>query len=176
MEGTRSERFQEALAYATKMHEGQKRKEGIPYITHPVAVAEMLRDWGCDEDYQICGLFHDLLEDTTADPADILRSGGAEVLTAVRLLTKEPGYVLQDYVRNLKENPMSRTVKAADRLHNLRSAPVASIGFRRHYIEETLENFMDLSPEMSGAVSRLAATLPEGEKKEELLQRIREKN
>ncbi|MGX8704214.1 MAG: HD domain-containing protein [Lachnospiraceae bacterium] len=167
-----SERYEEALAYATKMHEGQKRKGGEPYIIHPVAVAEMLKSWGEGEDTQICGLFHDLLEDTDADPAMILRQGGPEVLHAVRLLTKTPGYVMETYAANLKKDPMARVVKAADRLHNLRSAPDTSVGFRVHYIKETLSYYMDLTPEMPAALEALIATLPEGTEKENLQKKL----
>lgn len=163
-----SERYQEALAYASKKHEGQMRKGGEPYITHPVAVAEMLREWGKNEDTQICGLFHDLLEDTDADPAVILRLGGPEVLHAVRLLTKTPGYIMEKYAADLKKDEMAKAVKAADRLHNLRSAPVTSEKFRIHYIEETFTYFMDLSPEMPAAIEALIATLPDGEDKKRL--------
>ncbi len=169
-----SRRYEEALAYATRMHEGQLRKGGDPYITHPVAVAEMLRSWGMGEDTQICGLFHDLLEDTQADPAEILRMGGPEVFRAVRLLTKEKGYAMDKYAEELKKDPMAKAVKAADRLHNLRSAPCTSVQFRTRYIEETLTYFTDLSPEMFGALEALARTLPDGEKKAELEAGIRQ--
>ena len=167
-----SSRYQEALAYAAKKHEGQFRKGGEPYITHPVAVAEMLRSWGMGEDTQICGLVHDLLEDTDADPAEILRIGGPEVLRAVQLLTKEKNYVMDVYASELKKNPMAKAVKAADRLHNLQCAPVTSVKFRVRYIEETLNYFMDLSPDMPAALESLAETLPDGEEKIRLQKRI----
>ncbi len=67
-----TERYRAALDFATKKHDGQWRKGGAAYITHPVAVAEYLAQDGMDEDTQIAGLFHDLLEDTDATEAEIL--------------------------------------------------------------------------------------------------------
>ncbi|MBQ6868770.1 MAG: HD domain-containing protein, partial [Clostridia bacterium] len=74
-----TEKYENALAFATVKHEGQTRKEGIPYITHPVAVAQMLAQQGYDEEYQLAGLFHDLLEDTDANEAEIIALAGENV-------------------------------------------------------------------------------------------------
>ena len=82
-----AERLKEALNFAAQKHEGQYRIGGQPYITHPKEVAEMLGRQGYDIDYQIAGLFHDLLEDTDADEAEIESIGGKEVLEAVKRLT-----------------------------------------------------------------------------------------
>ena len=75
-----SERFQAALEFATLKHAGQYRIGGLPNMTHPRAVAEILREKGYGEDYQIAGLFHDLLEDTDAQETEIEMLGGREVL------------------------------------------------------------------------------------------------
>jgi (p)ppGpp synthase/HD superfamily hydrolase len=58
--------YREALEYAKKKHEGQFRIGGAPFITHPIAVAEILQKDGYQTEYQIAGIFHDLLEDTDA--------------------------------------------------------------------------------------------------------------
>jgi len=153
-------RYDEALAYATKMHEGALRREGIPYITHPVAVAEMLAEWGMDEDFQIAGLFHDLLEDTDASEEEIRRIGGEKVLRCVRLLTKFPGYVKPEYVGAIRSDPMAKTVKTADRVHNLMTAVNTDEAFRRHYIKDTVEWYIDFSPLIVQQVRSLMETLP----------------
>ena len=152
-------RYEAALQFAAEKHLGQTRKGGQPYITHPIAVAEILRDWGHGEETQIAGLFHDLLEDTDASEEDILRLGGEKVLRAVKLVTKTPGYVMAEYMAGIRADEMALLVKAADRLHNLRCAPEASEEFRRKYIAESRQWYMDLCPEIPGAVEALEKTL-----------------
>lgn len=154
-----SYRFKKALEYAAAKHKGQYRKGGEAYITHPEAVARILRDKGFDEDYQIAGLFHDLLEDTDASEEEIEALGGPEVLEAVKLLTKQKGYVMADYIHGIKANPMAAAVKAADRLHNLQSAVIADEAFKRKYILESINWYLDFSPEIPVAVKKLADTL-----------------
>ena len=126
MNGTR---YQAALNFAVEKHDGQFRIGGAPYVEHVIAVAEILRGDGYDEDYQIAGLFHDLLEDTDATEEEILKLGGERVLQAVKLLTKTPNYVIEDYVCAIKEHEMAKAIKSADRLHNLLSATIASEHF-----------------------------------------------
>lgn len=153
------ERYEAAVAFATEKHRGQFRIGGDPYITHPLAVAEIVRNWGWDVDCQITALFHDLLEDTDARPEELLVLGGPTVLRAVERLTKRPGYVMAEYVAGIRRDPMARAVKAADRLHNLRSALKAGEDFKRKYILETLDWYLDFSPEIPPAVKTLVASL-----------------
>lgn len=152
-------RLSAAGAYAERMHAGQTRIGGEPYITHPQAVADIVRDWGYGTDYQIAALFHDLLEDTDATDAAIEELGGPEVLEAVRRLTKVPGYKMERYVQGIRENPIAFVVKGADRLHNLRCAFAASPDFRRRYVRESEEWYMDFAAEIPEAVRKLAFTL-----------------
>ncbi|MBR3842547.1 MAG: bifunctional (p)ppGpp synthetase/guanosine-3',5'-bis(diphosphate) 3'-pyrophosphohydrolase [Christensenellaceae bacterium] len=152
-------RYDSALAFAKEKHEGQFRKGGDSYITHPIAVAEILREKGFGIDYQITGLFHDLLEDTDASEAEILSLGNAEILEAVRCLTKTEGYVMADYIDGIRKNEMAYAVKAADRLHNLRCAGEASESFRRRYIAESRVWYLDFDPEIIEAIEALEKTL-----------------
>ena len=154
-----SDRYHKALAFATEKHQGQYRIGGLPYITHPMAVAEFLREDGYSEDYQIAGLFHDLLEDTDATEQEIEALGGKEVLKAVKLVTKQKGYVMADYIAAIKTNPMAFAVKAADRLHNLQSAIVADTDFKRRYILESIDWYLDFSSKIPKAVKALTETL-----------------
>ena len=151
--------FKRALAFATKKHKGQLRIGGAPYISHPVAVADIVTQWGYGLPYQITALFHDLLEDTNATEQQIRRLGGKQVLTAVRLLTKPKGYVMADYTAAVLSNDIARVVKAADRLHNLRCATVASEAFKRKYVLESIEWYWDFAPEIPDAVKALAASM-----------------
>jgi (p)ppGpp synthase/HD superfamily hydrolase len=152
-------RLEAAIEFASAKHEGQYRKGGAPYITHPVAVAKILKEKGFNEDYQIAGIFHDLLEDTDATEEEILKLGGPDVLETVKAVTKEDGYMMGRYVSAILHNPMAKEVKAADRLHNLRCAVEADESFRRKYIEETLEWYMDFCDEIPQAVEELEKTL-----------------
>lgn len=154
-----SERYEKALEFAIEMHKGQYRMCGAPYITHPMYVAQYLRKTGYDEDYQITGLFHDLLEDTKASEEDILKYGNNQILKTVKLLTKRKGYIMSEYVKAIKEDKMAFVVKNADRLHNLISAKVASKEFKKKYILETVEWYLDFSFEIKKAVKELAETL-----------------
>jgi (p)ppGpp synthase/HD superfamily hydrolase len=153
------EKLHLALEFAKEKHKGQKRIGGDDYITHPIAVCEIVKSEGFDENYQITALFHDLLEDTDATEEEILKYGNAEILEAVKLLTKEKGYIMADYISAIKKNPIAFEVKAADRLHNLRCALVTSEDFKRKYILETVDWYMDFSPEIRKAVKRLAESL-----------------
>ena len=129
-----SERVQKAKGFATEKHKGQKRIGGDDYITHPLAVCEMVKEQGYNEDYQITALFHDLLEDTNATEEEILRYGNQEILTAVKLLTKQKGYDMADYINAIKSNDIALKVKTADRLHNLQCALVTDVEFKRKYV------------------------------------------
>ena len=156
---TDAERLQRAYDYAAEKHKGQFRKGGEPYITHPEAVSCLLKEKGYGTDVQIAGLFHDLLEDTDASEAEIEALGGKAVLQAVRLLTKQPGYVMAEYMAGIRANPMAKVVKAADRLHNLRCAVVCSEAFKRKYILESIDWYLDLDPEIPNAVRALVESM-----------------
>ena len=151
--------FEKALAFATKKHAGQFRVGGAPYITHPIAVAETLKNKQLPLEYQIAGLFHDLLEDTDATEEEILELGGKEVLDAVKLLTKTPGYKMDEYISKIKENPIAKEVKIADRLHNLSCAHLCNEKFKRRYILESIDYYMDLSSEVGTAIKKLSSEL-----------------
>lgn len=154
-----SEKYNKAMQFARIKHDGQCRKGGEPYITHPVAVANILREKGYGEEYQITGLFHDLLEDTDATEEEIMELAGEDVLEAVKLLTKKKGYVMAEYIEGIKRNSIATAVKAADRLHNLQCAVVADDKFKRKYILESINWYLDFSPEIPSAVKALSETL-----------------
>ncbi len=156
---TEDDRFIKALEFTIIKHDSQYRKGGLPYVTHPLSVSEMLRAKGYGIDYRIAGLFHDLLEDTDATEEEILEYGGEKVLEAVKLLTKEDNYVMENYIDRIKKNEIAKAVKAADRLHNLRCAFSADENFRRKYILESLDWYMDFDKEIPLAVKALSDSL-----------------
>lgn len=154
-----SESLRLALEFAKAKHKGQKRIGGADYITHPIAVSEIVKSQGYDERYLIAALFHDLLEDTDATEEEILKYGNSEILEAVGLLTKRKGYVMAEYIGAIKQNPIAFAVKAADRLHNLECAITTDEEFKRKYILETVDWYLDFSFEIRMAVKRLAESL-----------------
>lgn len=137
--------YQKALEFAIEKHRGQLRKGGEDYVIHPIAVAEMLKKRGYDEEYQLTGLFHDLLEDTDAGENEILLLSNENVLLAVKMLTKYKNYVMTEYISNIKNNRIARVVKLADRLHNLSCAGDADENFVKKYLAETKNYFIDLA-------------------------------
>lgn len=154
-----SKKYEDALEFATKKHQGQFRIGGLPYITHPVAVAKWLCDKGYDERYIVTGLFHDLLEDTDAKEEEIEAIGGKEVLEAVKLLTKYKGYNMDEYVANIRKNPIAKAVKTSDRIHNLICAVECDDDFKRRYIIETIDYYLDLDEEIPKLLKRLSKSM-----------------
>ena len=154
-----SESLQLALEFAKEKHKGQKRIGGDDYITHPIAVSEIVKNQGFDKNYQIAALFHDLLEDTDTTEEEILKYGNRKILEAVKLLTKKKGYDMAEYINSIKQNPIAFAVKAADRLHNLQCAIITDEEFKRKYILETVRWYLDFSVDIRKAVKRLAESL-----------------
>ena len=106
--------YEKAYEFAKEKHGTQKRIGGDPYITHPVAVADILKKEGYDIEYQIVALFHDLLEDTDATEDEIRSIGGEEVHASGKTAsTKEKGYDMQTYVNRIRQNPIAYAVKGA---------------------------------------------------------------
>lgn len=152
-------RIKIAHEYAKKMHEGQTRRGGEPYIIHPEAVACELAKRGYGEDYIITALFHDLLEDTNATEADILRLGNEEVLTAVKLLTKPRDLDMAKYVAAIKQNPIAFAVKGFDRLNNVQIAVTTDEQFKKRYLIDTELWYLDFLPEIKTAADNLKNSL-----------------
>ena len=110
-----SEQTKKAMRLSFKAHEGQLDRCGIPYVTHPLHLAEQMPD----EDCTVAALLHDVVEDTDFSLEDLRRMGfPPRALEAVALLTHDPAEPYLDYVARLKQNPVARTVKLADLRHN----------------------------------------------------------
>ncbi len=127
-------RFTKAISLAAEAHEGQERKgTGMPYITHPVAVAALVARYGGDEDQQIGALLHDVLEDAGEDWAPRIAAFGERVLAIVRACTdgtpdavtgeKAPWRERKEaYLAHLAETPDDALlVSACDKLHNIQA-------------------------------------------------------
>ena len=93
----------------------------------------------------MAGLFHDLLEDTDSTYDEIVSYSNLEVALAVKLVTKEKGYDMDEYMARIKNNDVARMVKIADRVHNLSEAIYGSLAFKKKYVKETEAYFIDLA-------------------------------
>ena len=138
-----------ALAYARRLHDGQYRKDGAPYIVHPLKVCSTLINYGIDDDIVLAAsLLHDVIEDC----ADRLPLHGKElvvehglnpeVLEIVNLLTKRSGldqYELGEYFLKIRDNPKALLVKLSDRLHNSGTLYTFSWQKMRKYVKETTD-------------------------------------
>lgn len=103
-----------AMMTAYYAHHGQFDKDNIPYIFHPIHIAEQMED----EISCAAALLHDVVEDTDVTLDDLRRDFPEEVIRAVDLLTHREGVDYFDYVRALKADPVARKVKLADVAHN----------------------------------------------------------
>ncbi|MDE5092364.1 MAG: HD domain-containing protein, partial [Trichodesmium sp. St18_bin3_1_1] len=121
-----------AFEFAYKLHEGQYRKSGEPYICHPVAVAGLLKYLGGDSTMIAAGLLHDIVEDTDIKIEEIEEKFGSEVTLLVEGVTKLSKFNFSNKTELQAENfrrmflAMAKdirviVVKLADRLHNMRT-------------------------------------------------------
>ena len=105
----------QAMKLCYEAHQGQVDKSGIPYVFHPIHVAEQMSD----EATTIVALLHDVVEDTDYTLDDLTRMGFDDTVTdALALLTHKKGVPYLEYVAKLKNNPIARAVKLADLRHN----------------------------------------------------------
>ncbi len=132
MPGADMAQIEEAVRYADEKHKNQKRKDGSPYIIHPLAVAEIVAEMGLDTDAVLGALLHDCIEDTDASHGEIAKKFGetvADLVEGVTKLTRVEYSTLEDeQMENLRKMfiAMSKDIrvvliKIADRLHNTRT-------------------------------------------------------
>ena len=103
-----------AMQIAYEAHHGQTDKAGVPYIFHPLHLAEVMTD----ESSCCAALLHDVVEDTAVTLEELAAIFPVEVVEAVALLTHEEGTDYFDYVRRIRSNPIALKVKLADLAHN----------------------------------------------------------
>jgi len=105
-----------ARKVATKAHEGQADKVGMPYIQHPMAVCELVDG----EQEKIVALLHDVVEDTGVTLNDLRNHGfDDEIIAAVEAITKRKGEEFEKYLQRVKANEIALAVKFADIQHNM---------------------------------------------------------
>lgn len=111
-----TELTKKAIKLAFEAHNNQFDRSGLPFVMHPLYVADQMQD----ETTTIVALLHDVVEDTYVTLEDIEKYGfGKEVVEALDLLTHKDGVKYLDYIRALSTNPIARKVKIADVKHNM---------------------------------------------------------
>lgn len=145
-----------ALKYAVKMHDGQFRVSGEPYIVHPIAVANLLLDIGLDHSTIAAALLHDCIEDTPATAEEITSLFGEEVCMLVTSVTKLEKIVFKSKEEEQAENfrrmffAMAKDIrviliKLADRIHNMRTISALSRERQIAMAKETLDIYAPLA-------------------------------
>ena len=145
-----------AVEYADVKHKRQKRKDGSPYIIHPLAVAEIVTEMGLDCDAVLGALLHDCIEDTDASHEDIEKLFGATVAELVEGVTKltraDFSSSEEAQMENLRKMFMALSkdirvvlIKIADRLHNMRTMQYQSPEKQVKKCKETMDIYAPLA-------------------------------
>ena len=153
---TEQDRVARAFDVAERAHRGDVRRSGEPYITHPVAVAQLLAEMRLDGDAIVAGLLHDTVEDTTLTFDEVEAGFGAAVRRIVEGETKISKLAVRAYedeqAENLRQMLLAMVgdvriilVKLADRLHNMRTLAAMPPAKQQRIARETLEIFAPLA-------------------------------
>jgi len=156
LDGSQIELVRDAYFYAAEAHDGQKRRSGEPYVTHPLAVADILADMHMDHQSLAAAMLHDVIEDTGVDKDTLEHQFGSTVAELVDGVSKLTQFEFRTHAEKQAENfqkmamAMARDlrvilVKLADRLHNMRTLDVLSLEKRRRIAKETLEIYSPIA-------------------------------
>ena len=148
--------IEQAIAYANDKHQHQKRKDGSPYIIHPLAVAAIVAEFGLDTDAILGAILHDCIEDTDASHDDISVQFGetvAELVEGVTKLTRANfNSSEQAQMENLRKMFMAMSkdirvvlIKIADRLHNMRTMQYQTPAKQISKCRETMDIYAPLA-------------------------------
>ena len=152
------DKIKNAYEYASRMHEGQKRLSGEPYITHPVAVAQIVAGLELDTDSVCAALLHDTVEDCSdkTNLKEIEKLFGPEVAMLVDGLTKTVNLPVDnredEHIENLRKMLLAMSkdirvilIKLCDRLHNMRTLSAKPDPKRRTIALETMQVYAPLA-------------------------------
>ena len=145
-----------AYLFAAQAHGEQMRRDGTPYITHPLAVAEILAQMHMDHQSLMAAMLHDVIEDTGISKIELAKLFGSEVADLVDGVTKleKVGHIskAEAQAENLRKMMLAMTrdirviiVKLADRLHNMRTLDVLRPDKRKRIAQETLDIYAPLA-------------------------------
>src|ERR1039458_8225884 len=145
-----------AGAAAIKAHEGQLRRTGEPYVTHPIAVADIAADLGLDETTITAALLHDAVEDTGIAKEWVAKEFGDQVAAVVDGVTKldrlefdskeaQQAATIRKMFIAMAQDWRVLLIKLADRLHNMRTISVMPMPRQRAIAQETLDVYAPLA-------------------------------
>ena len=157
-----------AYVVAAQAHQGQVRRSGEPYLSHPLEVAGILADLKLDIVSVACGLLHDVVEDTNVTNADLERRFGRDVSRVIDGLTKLSRVEFSSAEANQAENVRKMIIamtndtrviliKLADRLHNMRTLDVMREEKRQRIATETLDVYAPIAGRLG--IGRIEAEL-----------------
>ena len=145
----------DAHNFASDIHQGQKRRTGHPYITHPSAVALILSEMKMDHETIMAALLHDVIEDSEINKSILGKQFGSavsEIVDGVSKLSKIFESQAQAQAENFQKMALAMAkdirvilVKIADRLHNMRTIGVMSTEQRRRIAKETLDFYAPIA-------------------------------
>ena len=156
LDPTQIQKVRRAYFYAAQAHDGQRRKSGEPYVTHPLAVASVLAEMHMDHDCLIAAMLHDVIEDTEINYDGIESQFGdqvAKVVDGVSKLThlefeskaEAQAENFQKMVLAMAEDIRVIIVKLADRLHNMRTLGAMRPDKQRRIAKETLDIYAPIA-------------------------------
>jgi len=148
-----------AFVYAKKAHEGQMRRSGDPYISHPLAVAQILASLKLDHQCLMAALLHDVVEDTVISYDDLAQEFGTNVADLVNSVTKITNIPFRTKAEEQAENFQKMIVatgddvrviliKLADRLHNMRTLGSMPANKAKRIARETLEIYAPIAKKL----------------------------
>jgi GTP pyrophosphokinase len=148
--------IERAYIYSARVHEGQVRLSGEPYLSHPLEVAGILADMKLDPESVAAGLLHDVIEDTPGTPEEIKDLFGPEVLHIVSGVSKlsslsfgtsqaRQAESIRKMFLAMADDIRVILIKLADRLHNMRTLQFHGAGKRKEIAQETLDIYAPIS-------------------------------
>lgn len=145
-----------AYFYAEQAHDGQRRRSGEAYITHPLAVADILAQMHMDHQSLMAAMLHDVIEDTDISKKAIAKQFGDSVADLVDGVSKLTQFEFESHAEKQAENFQKMAlamandlrvilVKLADRLHNMRTLGAMPSDKKRRIAKETLEIYAPIA-------------------------------
>lgn len=140
-----------AIYFAKKYHDGQLRKSGEPFYTHPLEVAYMISDYKLKTDVIVASILHDTVEDTEVTVEMIQGTFGQRIAQMVDRLTRDrpdgSKLSIEEILNNAYENGDKEVllIKLIDRLHNMQTIGVKFLDKQIKESKETLKNFVSLA-------------------------------